>query len=195
MKKYNAKNERMKESYYRYRMEVDGKSESAIDGICKSLRRFEEYNKFKDFSTFNKEQAVGFKKHLIGLKAERSGKPLTKATMLSAIRNIQEFLKWLAMQDGYKSKIDPLDIGYLNLSDRDVKIVQSKKMRAYPSLEQIHTAVSAMPVDTDIQKRDRALLAFAIISGARDSAIISMKLKHLDIVNERVAQYPDEVRT
>src|SRR6478736_3977174 len=104
MKNYTAKNERIKEEYYRWRVEVDGKSESAIDGICKSLRRFEEYNRFKDFSTFNKEQAVGFKKHLLGLKAARADRPLMKATMLSTVRDIQEFLKWAAMQDGYKSK-------------------------------------------------------------------------------------------
>lgn len=195
MKNYTAKNEYIKEEYYRYRVEVDGKSESAIDGICKSIRRFEEYNRFKDFATFNKEQAVGFKKHLLGLKAAREDTPLTKATMLSTVRHIQEFLKWLAMQDGYKSKIDPLDIGYLNLTARDVKIAHSRKLRPFPSLEQIRVVVQTMPTDTDIQKRDRALIAFAILSGARNSAIISIKLKHLDTHNGMVTQYPDEVKT
>jgi integrase len=195
MKNYTARNERIKEEYYRYRIEVDGKSESAIDGICKAIRRFEEYNNFKDFSTFNREQAVGFKKHLMGLKTARGDAPLTKATMLSTVRSIQEFFKWLAMQDGYKSKIDPLDIGYLNLTARDVKIAHSMKLRPFPSLEQIRATVQAMPADTDIQKRNRALIAFTIVSGARDSAIISMSLKHLDTHKWMVTQYPDEVHT
>lgn len=195
MKKYNARNERIKEVYYRYLAEVDGRSVSTIDGICKSIVRFEEYNRFKDFGTFNREQAVGFKKHLLTLRAERTGEALSKATTLSAIKHLQAFFKWLAMQDGYKSKIEALDIGYFNLTGRDTHIAQSRKLRPHPSLEQIRATVQAMPADTDIQKRDRALLAFAILSGARDSAIISLKLKHLDTHNERVTQYPDEVKT
>jgi integrase/recombinase XerD len=195
MKKYTAKNERIKETYYRYLAEVDGRSTSTIDGICKSIVRFEEYNNFKDFATFNKEQAVGFKKRLLGLKAERTGEALSKATTHSTIKHLQAFFKWLAMQEGYKSKISPLDISYFNLTSRDVHIAQSRKLRDYPSLEQIRATVLAMPSDTDIQKRDRALLAFAIASGARDSAIISLKLKHLDTHNQRVTQYPDEVKT
>ena len=43
MKNYIARNERIKGEYYRYRVEVDGKSEGAINDICKSLYRFEEY--------------------------------------------------------------------------------------------------------------------------------------------------------
>lgn len=195
MKKYTPRNERIKEAYYRYLAEVDGKSASTIDGICKSIVRFEEYNRFKDFGTFNREQAVGFKKHLLGLRAERTGEALSKQTALSTIKHLQAFFKWLAMQERYKSKIDPLDIGYFNLTAKDTHIAQSRKLRPFPSLEQIRATVQAMPAETDIQKRDRALLAFAIISGARDSAIISLKLKHLDIHNQRITQYPDEVKT
>lgn len=195
MKKYTAKNERLKEAFYRYLAEVEGMSQSTIDGICKSILRFEQYNRIKDFGTFNKEQAVGFKNHLLSLKAERTGKPLSKATIHSTVKHLQTFFKWLALQDGYKSKIDQLEIRYFNLSEKDMRIAQSQKLRSYPSLEQIRAAVLAMPSETDIQRRDRALLAFTIVSGARDSAIISLKLKHLDVVNQRITQYPDEVKT
>lgn len=195
MTKYTPKNERIKEEYYRWLAEVDGKSPSTIDGICKAIVRFEEYNHFKDFGTFNKEQAVAFKKHLMSLRAVRTGEALSKATTLSTIKQLQAFFKWLAMQEGYKSKISPLDIGYFNLTAKDVHIAQSRKLRPHPSPEQIRATVTAMPADSDIQKRDRALMAFAILSGARDSAIISMKIKHLDTYNHRVTQYPDEVKT
>jgi hypothetical protein len=35
-----------------------------------------------------------------------------------------------------------------------------------------------MPVETAIERRDRALIAFTILTGARDGAIASLKLKH-----------------
>ena len=55
--------------------------------------------------------------------------------------------------------------------------------------------IEAIPVATDIQQRDRALIAFSLLSGARDRAIISFKLKHIDVENELIEQDAREVRT
>jgi integrase len=52
-----------------------------------------------------------------------------------------------------------------------------------------------MPSGSDIERRDRALIAFALLTGARDRAIASMKLKHVDVVAGRVFQDAREVRT
>jgi integrase/recombinase XerD len=195
MKKYNPKNERIKREYYKFLREADRKAESTIDGIRKSILRFESYNCFKDFATFNKEQAIGFKKHLTQQKALQSGAPLSRATVLSTMNHLQAFLKWLYYQDGYKSRIHIPDIEYFNLSEKEVRTAKSKKLRDYPSLEQIRTAVERMPTTSDIEKRNRALVAFTILTGMRDSAITSLRLKHVDIQKELVKQYPDEVKT
>ena len=42
-------------------------------------------------------------------------------------------------------------------------------------------AVLLMPAVTAIEQRDRALVAFAILSGARDGALATFRLKHLDL--------------
>lgn len=52
-----------------------------------------------------------------------------------------------------------------------------------------------MPVATAIEKRDRALIAFAILTGARDGAIASAKLKHVDLRLDRFRQDAKEVKT
>jgi len=52
-----------------------------------------------------------------------------------------------------------------------------------------------MPKNTDIEKRDRAVIAFTLLTGARDSAVASMSLKHVDIVNNQVTQDAREVNT
>src|SRR5450755_1458735 len=52
-----------------------------------------------------------------------------------------------------------------------------------------------MPATTDIERRNRALIAFTILTGARDSAIISMKLRHVDLIEDCVYQDAREVKT
>jgi hypothetical protein len=39
-----------------------------------------------------------------------------------------------------------------------------------------------MPNETNIEKRNRALIAFALLTGARDGALSSFQLKHVDLL-------------
>lgn len=61
--------------------------------------------------------------------------------------------------------------------------------------EQIERVVNSMPSNTGIERRDRAVIAFAILTGARDGAIASLKLKHVDLADNVVYQDPREVNT
>ena len=53
----------------------------------------------------------------------------------------------------------------------------------------------SMPATTDIEQRDRALIAFTILTGARDGAIASFKLRHIDIAEGKIDQDARDVRT
>jgi integrase len=55
--------------------------------------------------------------------------------------------------------------------------------------------IEMMPSNTDIELRNRALIAFTLLTGARDSAIASMKLKHIDLIENVVNQDAREVQT
>jgi integrase len=52
-----------------------------------------------------------------------------------------------------------------------------------------------MPLRSDIERRNQALIAFTLLSGARDNAIASISLKHIDLGNRRIFQDAREVRT
>lgn len=52
-----------------------------------------------------------------------------------------------------------------------------------------------MPADTEIERRNRALFAFTILTGARDSAIASMKIKHVNIAQGCIYQDARDVKT
>jgi len=195
MRNYNPKNERIKKEYFRFLKEADRKADSTIDEVRKAISRYESYTGLKEFSTFNKNQAAAFKKHLAKTKAEQTGKPLAKSTLHATVNALKAFFKWLSCQPGYKSRIKLTDIEYLNLSEKDVRVAKQPALKRFPTLAQIRTALLSMPAETEIQRRDRALLAFTIVTGMRDNAIASLRLKHIDIERECVIQDPREVRT
>src|SRR5262245_23610011 len=102
MRCYHPKNERAKKDYFRFLKEADRKSDSTIDSVRKAISRYETYTGLKDFATFNREQAVAFKRHLAKTKAQRSNEPLAKATLHATINALKAFFKWLSCQPGYK---------------------------------------------------------------------------------------------
>jgi integrase len=62
-------------------------------------------------------------------------------------------------------------------------------------MEQIKHVIANMSDSTDIERRNRALVAFTILTGARDSATVSFKLKHIDLLHGCVKQDAREVKT
>jgi integrase len=52
-----------------------------------------------------------------------------------------------------------------------------------------------MPAKTELEKRDRGLIAFTILSGARDDAVASMKIRHVDLERRTVFHDAREGRT
>lgn len=94
---------------------------------------------------------------------------------------VKAFFKWLAGQPGYKSRIRYSDADYFNSSANDERIAKAVRERPVPTPEQILHALRSMPTSTLFERRDRALVAFTLLSGARDNAIASMKLRHVDM--------------
>jgi len=195
MKKHSADNERIKRKYFSFLKEAKRHSEPTVDAAAKALNRLEVYTKYRDFKAFHFEQAIAFKKHLAEQKGRQSGEKLSKATLHATLTQLKRFFQWLAWQPGYKSRLQYSDAEYFNLSDKDTRVATAKRQQKVPTLEQIKHVIKTMPADTDIERRNRALVAFTLLTGARDSAIASMKLKHVDLVMNCVNQDAREVKT
>ena len=195
MTKNNAANERIKRTYFIYLREARRRNEKSVDEVAKALSRFEEATGMKDFSRFHREQAVAFKRKLDGQVSARTGERLSRPTVHSTLSALRSFFIWLADQPGYKRRISYSDADYFNLSEKDVRIAKAVREKAFPTLDQVHHVLSLMPAKTDIQRRDRALIAFTLLTGARDGALVSIKLKHVDLAQGRLDQDAREVRT
>lgn len=197
MSKLNPQNERIKRDYLRFLKDARGKSEATLDVIRKALARFEDYTGARDFKTFRREQAVGFKDALAETPGARSGEPLSLSVKASTLAALKDFFAWLAWQPGFKSKIHVPDIDYFSLSNKDAATAKAVKLRDFPSLEQIRAVIAAMPSGTVVERRNRALVAFTILTGIRDRAMASLCLRHVDIAKNPplVRQEPDRVAT
>lgn len=195
MTKPNAENERIKREYFGYLQEALGRDEATIDGVAKSLARFEDSTGRKPFKKFHREQAVAFKRRLGEALNARTGERLSKATVLSTIRDLRAFFTWLAREPGFRSHIAFADADYFNLSDKDVAIARGRRERPVPTLDQVRHVIRAMPAETVLERRDRALIAFAMLTGARVGALASFQLGHVDTVGGFVEQDSRTVRT
>ena len=195
MIEYNPTNERIKRQYFIFLKEAKRHGVDTVDSAAMALARFEAYHKHRDFKSFHFKQAIAFKDHLARQNNQATGQKLSKATINSSLSQLKRFFQWLALQPGYKSRLNYSDAEYFNLSDKDSRIARACRVRPVPTLEQIKHVLGTMPSQTAIQKRDRALIAFTLLTGARDGAIASMKLKHVDLVEGSVFQDAREVKT
>jgi integrase len=190
-----AENERVKREYFQYLKEAHGRDEATIDGAAKALARFEESTGRKPFKRFHRAQAMAFKKRLSEAANARTGERLSKATLLTTMRELRAFFFWLAHLRGFRSHIAYADADYFNLSDKDVAVALARRERPVPTIEQVRRVISIMPNSTPLERRDRALIAFALITGARAGALASIRLGNVNVAGGYVDQDARMVRT
>lgn len=193
--KLNAANERIKRDYFAYLKEAMGRDEATIDGVARSLARFEASTGRKDFKRFHREQAVAFKRQLGDASNARTGEQLSKATVLATLRDLRAFFFWLAHLPGFKSHVAYADADYFNLSDKQVAIARARRDKPVPTLAKVELVLAAMPAENQIQRRDQALIAFAMLTGARVGALGSFRLRDIDVITGSVDQDARHVQT
>jgi integrase len=195
MSKRNPENERVKRRYLVFLKDAKGRDEASIDAVASAIDRFDEYNRYRDFKSFHFEQARGFKAHLMTACNARTGMPLSASTIHATLAALKAYFLWLADQPGYASKVKYADAEYFSAPDNLSRVATAQRFKPCPTLKQIRAMLDAMPTATDAQKRDRAIVAFAILSGARDRAIVSFRLKHVDVERDLIQHDARDVRT
>jgi integrase len=138
---------------------------------------------------------VAFKQALSREQSSTTGKALSKATLYATLSHLKRFFQWLAGRPGYKSRFTYSDADYFNVSEKDARIATARRSRPVPTVEQVRHVISQMPTATDIDRRNQAVVAFTLLTGARDSAVASAKIKHLELVSGTFYQDAREVKT
>lgn len=194
-RKVNEENERIKRSYLTFMKEAKRADETTVVKAAEAILRFEASTGYKSFKNFHIDQVRSFKSKLNSEKSKATGKPLAKATISGILRACKAFFLWLAGQPGYKSKISYSDSEYFNQNGKDARIAHAQREARYPTLAQCRHAFDRMPCETQVERRNKAVFAFLMITAARDGAIASFRLKHIDLMEGVVYQDAREVRT
>lgn len=194
VRKVVEENERMKRKYVFYLEQADGLDEKTTDKVLAAILKFEQSTGFKPFKRFHIEQAANFKTYLSQAKNPR-GEPLSHSTMDATLTLVRKFFHWLAGQAGYKKVLSYVDARYFNNNRKSARIAHTANEKEAPSPEAAFHAFQAMPSATEFEKRDKAVFAFFMLTGARVGAVASLRLKHVDLFHGRVFQDPREVNT
>lgn len=195
MRKYHPENERTKRRYVEYLKHARQLSDASIDQTVAAIADFEAATSYRDFRKFRIEWAQKYKRDLGERTNDRTGKPLAKATISSRLMALKGFFEWLAGQPGFRSKLTYSDAEYFRPSANDQRIARAVREKPVASIEDIRQVLAAMPGGSDVEQRDRALIAFTLLSGARDNAIASLSIKHVDLQRRTVFQDARDVRT
>lgn len=196
MKNAKTKNEQMKRKYFKLLTGAKGFIDATIEVIEKALWDYEEFSCDEDYALFNEKKAREFKKWL-AIKKHRNT-TMSLSTQYTRLTKLIKFFEWLSQQNGYKSRISTDDISYLQMSKKEAKVATSPKVDSleYPTLEQVKHLSNKIEPKTEIDLRDKALIAFTLLSGMRDNAIITLPLGCFDSEKLFINQDPSKgVRT
>ena len=195
MRKFNEENERIKRRYLQYLKRAKRKDASTVQKAAEGILRFEASTNYADFKRFHIEQVNKFQDRLNTEISKATGKLLSKSTIRSILNANKGFFFWLADQSGYKSRIRHSDADYFNMDAKGQRVASTARETPYPSMEMTRHAFNYMPEVTDVDKRNKAIFAFLMLTGARDGAVASLRLKHINMIDGCVYQDAREVRT
>lgn len=186
------KNERIKRAYFAYLTGARGFSDLSIQAIEQALWKYEECVQESDFGKFNAKAAKGFKDWLETRKGGRTGAGLSLASQYHILRHVRDFFTWLSGQPGYKSRINAFDVQYFKLDNKKSRIATTAPRQEFPPLEYVQTLCRSIVPKTEVDHRDRALIAFTLLTGMRDKAIMTLPLECFDVEKLLVHQDPQK---
>jgi integrase len=189
MVKILHENETIKRKYFERCVDAKGQSTKTLEAKELAILKFEEFNKHQSFKLVKTENVKEFKKWLGTTKSIYTKKLLDKTTQYHTLRHLKEFFLWLSDQNGYKSRINSDIFEYFRLSRADSKIATTSKQPSYPTLSYI-LKLTSFDTYSDIDLRDRALIAFTALSGMRDLAIVSLPMGCFNPTKLEVDQNP-----
>ncbi|MEE9311508.1 MAG: tyrosine-type recombinase/integrase [Planctomycetota bacterium] len=170
-------------------------SQTTADQAAAAIDLFEASTGNKNFAAFHVAQVKKFKRDLDKATHEKTGKPLAVATINARLHAVKTFFLWLADQPGYKSRISYSDCEYFNPTANAGRIATARREKPVPALEQVRHVIATSPHETIVQMRDRALIAFTLLTGMRDAATASLPLGLVDLEARKVFQDARVVKT
>lgn len=190
-KQTKYKNEVIKRKYFDYLKGADGFDDKTIDAIDGAVLLWQDFSNESDFRNFNKRKVLDFKVWLKEKKKLNGKGVLSVKYRYHILRRLRGFFEWLSKQEKYKSKINVTFIDFLKLSRKENRIAVETSVRPKPTLEEVKRVVCGIESQSEVGRRDRALFALVIITGARVSAVTSLPIQSFDRAGLTLYQDPN----
>ena len=194
MTRYNPENERVKKQYEEALLHGRHREHRTVDAVWRAINSFEQFTERKSFKTFSTEQAKAFKRWL-EKQVNAKGQPLSLSTVRSTLSNLRDFFAWLVTHPQYVRKVDGRGVDYLRLSDNEERAGRATREKIPPTVEEVRRVLENMLFESDVERRDRAIVAFILLTGVRDGSLISLKQKDVDLDKREIWQDPKHVKT
>ena len=173
-------NVKIRRDYEKKLGDLKGYSESTVRAKVDEVARYDEFLNGKDFRRLNEEIAVKYKNHLKGLR--RKGNLIKLKTINGKLISIIELYEWLRKQPGYRRRVKESAIPYFKLSKKERNSIASQvNLEEHPNLNQVITLVNSITRNEEVDKRDRALFSFILMTGIRVKSLSMLRLKDLDV--------------
>lgn len=176
-------NERILHRYLVRLREAEGAAESTIKYHSDTITDYLHAIGNKNLKHFKPSWAIDYKEKLYLQSSKRRTGKLALSTIVTRLRHLRAFHIWLADQSGYRSRIRVSDASYFNPRKNDKRAIRSSGRRDVPTMEQLSAIVHAMPDTTILDRRNRALIAFVILTGGRADSVVSFPFGNIDFSN------------
>jgi len=191
----NPGNERLKRRYVVYLEELRGLSETSIEQALNSIKRFEQVTRATPFQDIGPAHAREFRKRLLQQGSSAAHESSIRLSANAVLTNLRQFFIWLKAQPGLRQTMKGFDPDYFSLSLEDARIARTRFERPSHSIDELRRVILAMPSDSEVQKRNRAMMALLLLTGTRVTALASLKLKHVRRDGLGIDQDAREVKT
>ncbi|MFA5986507.1 MAG: tyrosine-type recombinase/integrase [Parcubacteria group bacterium] len=180
------KNEAAKREYFNHCRSAKGFAESTINKYAQCIYKWQVCFENSDFAEFDRDLCDEFKKYL---KREADKNNTSLSNQYDILRHTKRFFLWLSDQPFY-DKIKKTDLDYLRLSKKETSIALEKTEKDIPTLEEIKSIVQSISGNHEVALRDRAMIAFLILTGMRISAVVSLPMQAFDKHKLHIEQSP-----
>jgi integrase len=190
----NDTNDILRYRFQHYQQHAKGKSDKTMDEVLYALTEYEDFTGGKDFHRLNSDDIVAFKEHLAVRQSKTSHNRLSATTLTHRCAHLKTFFTWL-LDEPEGRKIRGSVVDYFTPDLRTRAAARTTRPRRWAPVEVWITVLEGMPCESRIERRDRAIVALLILTVARAAALVSLRIKHLDLGAQQLIQDGTEVDT
>jgi integrase len=175
-------NERVLHLYLKFAGQFHART---VEAIMAAIRGFEAFHHGKPFDRLKSDDVSAWRDHLLKRGSPGSPEGLSRSTVRHHASHLRRFLGWLVKQDGHRRLNGSLS-DYARLPKGQSAALLQPEPSAYPTPEEAAAMITAMPTGSLIERRDRAVVATAFLTGLRAATLASLRFGDIDVIDQSV---------